>query len=334
MKRILYRIIPFAVFCLVISFFGYAQFPPAAGQPGTTAMYVDSSAFVGWAKSCHIIRGFVNIEDTTVVYNGSNRATYGSEPDAVGKADNLAVSLGDGGSAILTFDSPIVNGTGPDFAVFENSLNGSFLELGFVEVSSDGLHFFRFPAVSLTQFTQQISSFGTIDPTKIDNLAGKYQVLYGTPFDLDILSGTPGLDLNNVSYLRIVDVVGDINPLYATRDSMGNIVNDPWPTPYNSCGFDLDAVGVIHALPELVESPDQNGTVLYRNPVDKILRVKIMGYPSASLIICTMEGMQVMKVEEVTDYTSIDLSSLPAGIYLGVFGLPGGKVEIRKIVKK
>jgi hypothetical protein len=45
-----------------------------------------------------------------------------------------------------------------------------------------------------------------------------------------------------------VDVVGSITPAYATYDSQGNMVNDPWPTPYSSSGFDLDAVGVINQL--------------------------------------------------------------------------------------
>ena len=41
--------------------------------------------------------------------------------------------------------------------------------------------------------------------------------------------------------------VGSINPLYATYDSLGNMVNDPWPTNGASSGCDLDAVGVINA---------------------------------------------------------------------------------------
>jgi len=59
---------------------------------------------------------------------------------------------------------------GFDFAVFENSFNDSFLELAFVEVSSDGINFVRFPATSNTQTDVQITGFGTIDPTYINNL--------------------------------------------------------------------------------------------------------------------------------------------------------------------
>ena len=55
--------------------------------------------------------------------------------EALGKADDAPVSLGDGGYAVVTFDKPITNGPGYDFAVFENGLNDSFLELAFVVVS-------------------------------------------------------------------------------------------------------------------------------------------------------------------------------------------------------
>jgi hypothetical protein len=46
--------------------------------------------------------------------------------------------------------------------------------------------------------------------------------------------------------VRIRDVVGSIKPEYATLDSKGNPINDPWPTTFPTGGFDLDAVGVIH----------------------------------------------------------------------------------------
>jgi hypothetical protein len=53
-----------------------------------------------------------------------------------------------------------------------------------------------------------------------------------------------------VRFVRVVDVVGSINPFHATYDSLGNIVNDPWPTASSSSGFDLDAVGVLNVVPE------------------------------------------------------------------------------------
>jgi hypothetical protein len=48
--------------------------------------------------------------------------------------------------------------------------------------------------------------------------------------------------------VRIVDVVGSLT--LGSVDSLGNVVNDPYPTAFASGGFDLDAVGVLHAVPE------------------------------------------------------------------------------------
>ncbi|MCA6364125.1 MAG: T9SS type A sorting domain-containing protein [Bacteroidetes bacterium] len=222
----------------------YAQFAPPAGVPGTTAMYKDSSAFVAWATGCTVQRGPMDISNTAL-----GTASAGDSSMALGlSGSNAFVSLGDGGSATLTFDNPVYNGPGWDFAVFENSFDGQFLELAFVEVSSDGVNFVRFPATSNTQDTVQKGPFDLLDATKLNNLAGKYIAFYGTPFDLSELTGSPGIDLNAIRYVRVVDAVGSVLPQYASYDINGNAVNDPWATPFASCGFDLEAVGVIHQL--------------------------------------------------------------------------------------
>ena len=168
----------------------WAQFPPASCFAGTTAMHADSSAFVAWATGCAVERGPKRID-----VPNSALASFGDETLALGKPGGTmdVVSLGDGGTATLTFDSPIFNGKGPDFAVFENGLHPDtdstmtlyFLELAFVEVSSDGEHFFRFPAVTHVQSETQLENADAIDPSQIHNFAGKYEVMYGTPFDLD-----------------------------------------------------------------------------------------------------------------------------------------------------
>ncbi len=222
-------------------------YAPAADQPGSTAVHQDSSCFVDWAASyVSLVRGFADISNPS---NGL--ATFGSASNALGKAvgDSFdVVSLGDGGSITLTFNWPIANGEGPDFAVFENGFSDTFLELAFVGVSSDGVHYERFPSVSLTQTNTQVSGFGTLDPTDIYNLAGKYRQGYGTPFDLETLKDRPLLNVSNVTHVRLVDVVGSLDAAYATVDSQDRRVNDPWPTSFASSGFDLDAVGVMHAL--------------------------------------------------------------------------------------
>jgi hypothetical protein len=245
---------------------GLAQFAPPVGQAGTTAMSSDSSAFVAWASACELTRGFQDISDSSLGY-----ASVGDSPIASGIADGTGVvSLGDGGSAVLTFENPITNGTGWDFAVFENSFSDTFLELAFVEVSSDGINFVRFPSTSLTQDTVQIGSFGLLDATKIDNLAGKYRALYGTPFDLEELSAYGELDINTITHVRIIDVVGCIQDEYARYDHNGNKINDPWNTPFASGGFDLDAVGVINQVSSGIRNHDAGifSVNVFPNPVN------------------------------------------------------------------
>jgi hypothetical protein len=132
----------------------HAQFPPPAGQPGTTAIHKDSSAIRAWATGIEVTRGYINISDPTQTHEGSNYASFGVPENALGPATGNSVdvvSLGDGGVATLTFARPIKNGSGPDFCVFENAFSDTYLELAFVEVSSDGVRFVRFPAISLTQ---------------------------------------------------------------------------------------------------------------------------------------------------------------------------------------
>ena len=250
-----------------------AQFAPAQDQPGTTAMHADSSAFVAWATGCVAEPGPMNITNP-----GAGNAGAGwPASNVIGPPEGTygVTCLGDGGMATVTFASPICNREGPDFAVFENGFANAqnpslwFLELGFVEVSSDGVNFFRFPAYSNTQTLTQIGGMGCIDPSQIHNLASKYGAMYGTPFDLDEVPDDPLLDKNNITHVRIIDVIGNIDPEYATYDCQGHPVNDPWPTPFASCGMDLDAVGVIHDLEHFPNPPDEPPYLA--NPVGDVI---------------------------------------------------------------
>jgi hypothetical protein len=245
-----------SLFIAGINISAQGPYAPGAGNTGSAAIYTDSAVIKSWATGIELKRGWVNIADTSVKYNGSNKTTFGYPAIALGQAQESAydvVSLGDSGIAVLTFDRPIANGNGPDFAVFENGFYSpasekgtTFAELAFVEVSSDGKRFVRFPAVSLTSESTQTGGFGTTDPTHIYNLAGKDIQGYGTPFDLDDIKDSAGIDLNNIRFVKVVDAIGDINAPYASYDSKGHVVNDPWPTPYYSGGFDLDGIGAVN----------------------------------------------------------------------------------------
>lgn len=251
----------------------FAQFAGAVGTIGTTAIYKDSSVFVSWATDCSVVRGYQDISNTSLGF-----ASVGDSSMSIGIAgSNGVVSLGDGGSAIVTFQNPIKNEVGFDFAVFENSFSDIFLELAFVEVSSNGINYFRFPATSNMQTTTQIGPFdNTGDATKLNNLAGKYRAQYGTPFDLQELNGIAGLDINNITHIKIIDVVGSINSLYATYDINNNPINDPFPTAFASGGFDLDAVGVIHQQATgLYEVEKDISVAVYPNPINNYESIKI-----------------------------------------------------------
>lgn len=326
--------------------FARAQFAPAAGEQGTTAMKQDSSAFTGWAVSCSVRRGFINVADTTVTYTQgdttSNRAFFGVPANATGKPGGPSdvVSLGDGGSAVLGFAHPIFNGPGPDFAVFENGFRKQaapflyYLELAFVEVSTDGKHFVRFPSVSLTQDTVQIDGFGQLDPTKIHNLAGKYVLGFGTPFDLADLADSSGIDIDSINYVRIVDVVGDIDSAYARYDSRGHVVNDPWPTPFWTGGFDLNAVGVIHEKnnPQgIVRQVSGHLFTIFPNPANRQLFIRSV-HPTKKPFrwaVYSSGGEVMVRHTHGILPASVDVSGWPSGLY--VLKITGGQ---RLVIKK
>jgi hypothetical protein len=164
---------------------------------------------------------------------------------ALGAADGVLVTLGGGGSITVSFADPIVDAPGVDLRVYENPLvlpdfGGNYVDLGFVEVSSNGTDFARFPATS--QVTQPTGAFGLIDPALVSGFAG---VNPFDVFDLSDLLGLPAVtsgavDLAAIRFVRIVDVVGD----GGTADALGNPIYDPYPSQGNA-GVDLDAIAAV-----------------------------------------------------------------------------------------
>ncbi|MFV0572947.1 MAG: DUF5074 domain-containing protein [Xanthomarina gelatinilytica] len=307
-------------------------YAPPVGQAETTAIATASGLFVDWANGVEITRGYINISNPTAEDNGNNYASYGSPSVATGIADNSVVSLGDAGEAILTFETPITDGEGYDFAVFENSFSDTFLELAFVEVSSDGTNYFRFPAHSLTQTNTQVGGFGSVDATFINNLAGKYRANFGTPFDLSDLPNDPLLNKNNITHVKVVDVVGTIDPAYASYDAYGNAVNDPFPTPFWSSGFDLDAVGVINNQESLSkEDFYKERIVMFPNPA--INYFSVAGHnQNINVEIYSQTGRLVKSLINIMG-NNIDISNLETGLYL-VKVVGNNKSSLFKLIKK
>ena len=284
-----------------------AQYAPPPAYAGTSAMHKDSSAFISWANFCNVVRGYQDISDPSFGY-----ATAGDSSMVIGKAEGWIVSLGDGGTATCTFAKPIMDAPGWDFAVFENSFSDNYLELAFVEVSDDGINYFRFPAHSLTDTTVQVGGFDTIDTRKINNLAGKYRGLFGTPFDLAELSNEASLDINNITHVRIVDVIGSINKIYATYDTAARMINDPFPTPFPSGGFDLDAVGVIHENVNSIEESDVQLFQVYPNPANGNTIILNTPEEISEIKLYTMTGDQQYNYFSKT----MDISRLKNGMFL------------------
>ena len=302
---------------------GMGPFCGKVGTEGCTAVPANSSAIKGWATGCTLELGPQNIS-----IEGSPLVSYKTAEEAIGPCtmnNNLAVvSLGDGGSATLTFEKAIINGNGYDFAVYENSFDDYFLELAYVEVSSDGQRFVRFPATSLTQTVRQVTA--KVDPTYINNLAGKYKTGYGTPFDLEELRDSTGIDINNITHIRIVDVVGSIDPQYGTYDAFGHIVNDPFPTNSYSSGFDLDGVAVMN---QKSNSIDEAVAVvsIYPNPVSDVMNITVSEEMEAQLF--DMSGRCLMTISLNCGANAVSLNSISNGVYL--LRTPAG---IQKIVRK
>lgn len=293
----------------------HGPFCGAAGTEGSTAIAANSTAIVAWATGVELTRGPQNITNPD-----GPRADFGGDTNAIGMAtmDNTmdAVSLGDGGSALVTFARPIRNGEGFDFAVYENAFGDGSLELAFVEVSTDGQRFVRFPATCLTQSETQLGNAGQSDPTNLNNLAGKYRIGFGTPFDLEELSDSTGINIDSIVYVRIIDVVGSIDPQYGTYDAFGHIINDPWPTPFESSGFDLTGVAVMHERTD-VEGIDDVATAIksvWPNPTSDYVNVSVSHAVEA--VLYDLSGRRVASFMLNEGSNRLDLRALRNGVYM------------------
>ena len=309
---------------LFLSSISFSQsYAPAAGETGSTAISKDSAIIVDWATNVEVQRGYLNSSDTTVMINGSNKVDFGTPSNAVGPATGVstdAVSLGDGGSAIATFSSPIKNGDGFDFAIFENSFSDDFLELAHVEVSSDGIHYIRFPSHSETQTATQVGGFGSTDPTSIYNLAGKYRGAFGTPFDLEELKDSVGINVSKITHIKLIDVVGDIGTT-GSEDSHGNKINDPFPTPFASGGFDLSAIGVINQYVTGLKEFNTDKLAVYPNPSSTEITIEIPQNSTGTVQIIDSKGIVVFSKEQTDDLNNElnIIHQFPSGMYTLIY---------------
>jgi hypothetical protein len=291
-----------AIAILLTTFTCSAQFDGAGGELGSKSIDKDNSSITAWASSAVIQRGKLQINQSN-----NSLATLGDSSSAIGPFDGNVLSLGDSGAVTLGFDEPIINSEGYDFAVFENGFRVGFsyyLELAHVEVSDNGTDFVRFPSESLSDTSYQTDNFGYTDPVKLKNLAGKHQAPYGTLFDLEEI----GLD--QINYIRIVDVIGSVNDSFGTRDSKGRIINDPWPTPFASSGFDLDAVAVVNGSLLNTQEIELAGVKVYPSLARVNEPIHISGQEDMSIEVFNQRGQTILKTNE----TEIKLDA--SGLYI------------------
>lgn len=314
-----------------------APYAPQATVSGSTAIEKTSSKIMGWGTSCTVNRGFMDIADPSL-----GRVTSGADSNAIGMSDNIPVSLGDSGVAEVRFNNIIYNGAGADFVVFENGFPNpsnpeeGFLEFAFVEVSSNGTDFFRFPASCLID-TAQVPVAGVYSNAReVNNLAGKYIGGYGTPFDLQELAGTPGLDIDNIIAIRIVDAVGSIGA-HGQTDADGRKINDPYPTAIPSGGFDLDAVGALYLkwpTNIAVANTIENMRVV-PNPASDYINISFATMPQGTLnaSITDVTGKTLIRSAITTTNNSINITSLAKGIYYLTVSDATGNKWVQKISK-
>ncbi len=283
-------------------------FYPKAGEEGSLAIHQDSSIIIQLASVVSLERGYQDI-----ALPDSGFVTFGEEANTLVKGSYL--SLGDGGNVVLQVSGyEIVDGPGPDFAVFENGFeyDGSeFLELAFVEVSANGIDYVRFPAVSLTQSFEQIGGFDGFEGKYLYNFAGRELGQYGTPFDL------AELGLDKIQFIRLVDVVGAIDGAHVSFDSRGNAVNDPYSTQFSSGGFDLDFVAAINSQPistGIEKSALFSGTQVYPTITPDYVTIET-DLTDLSVVISNSNGIRVGYQDIESFDGTIDLSKYNKGLY-------------------
>jgi hypothetical protein len=98
-----------------------------------------------------------------------------------------------------------------------------------------------------------------------------------------------------------------------SRDSKGNIINDPWPTNFASSGFDLDAVGVINqGILNGLTSPEREKLVIYNSQNKKLTALRNL----ENLQIIASNGTVIVEISRMNQGQILDLSHLPVGIYI------------------
>ena len=168
-----------------------------------------------------------------------------------------------------------------------------------------------------------------VNATDIRNLAGKYRAQYGTPFDLEEMVGITNLNVNSITHVKIIDAIGSINQSYASYDSQGNMINDPFPTPFETGGFDLDAIGVIHSFVGIEES--LNTFKVFPNPAKEKATIIFDNLSDKTIQLIDLNGVIVFQLKSNSNQIDLDLFRYSKGVYILKL-IEGGNINIQKLL--
>lgn len=180
---------------------------------------------------------------------------------STGSTDIL--SLGEGGSVTVGFGVTITDGPGVDFTVYENAIvfGDVFAEVFFVEVSTNGTDFARFPTSYVGP--QNPGDFTLMPIGTYDGFGGHQPVLTnifdampvdpldparsgGESFDLSALANDPlvtggQVDLTEIHFVRLIDAPSG----GLSTDTSGTPVWDSREAVGAANSADIDAIAVI-----------------------------------------------------------------------------------------
>ena len=113
-------------------------------------------------------------------------------------------------------------------------------------------------------------------------------------------------------------MVGSLNPRFASYDTANRKINDPWPTPFPSSGFDLDAIGVIHEQPLAgINKIISNQFIKGPNPIrqNETLHIQTENSEFSQLDILNCQGALVQHVYLENTGLTLLYDTLPAGLF-------------------
>src|SRR5690606_30680570 len=113
-----------------------------------------------------------------------------------------------------------------------------------------------------------------------------------------------------------------------TTDSFGNKINDLFPTPFNSGGFDLNAVGVIHEYNNLSLQKEHLDFSIYPNPSRGIIKLQWNNGSIEEIRVVNLLGKEIFKEKEINS-SSFQLE-LQRGMYF--LSVKSGNVVTKKVI--